>query len=293
MHPLPVRDRRAAATVAGAPLIAPAPEQTLRTQPYTAWASAAATESPQNLGSGPLNDHGRAGERKPTYVHWSSMCVHPSLLPPSLWISPTAGSSGPGALRWRRNDSHNHCHCSSNGITITEITSNSSNSGSLSPVSKEQIISPSSSIITNVMLASTTLGFGDTRGRRDSSVPTPVMSTIDEDEREQKHGLSIAPSSFWNFPSGIEGLAADVKNSPHYHHSAHHFLPSWASRRASPLTSCLRPAPGRVPTWKNGARRSCRRRTRSRSRCGGCMCAPRPTCHMRSGWRIPRVGWWA
>ena len=69
-------------------------------------------------------------------------------------------------------------------------------------------------------LASTSLGFGGTRGRRDSSVLTPVMSTIDEDEHErERKRLSIMPSSsFSNFPSGLEGLAADAQNRHHYHH---------------------------------------------------------------------------
>ena len=46
------------------------------------------------------------------------------------------------------------------------------------------------------------------------------MSTIDEDEheRERKRALSIVPSSFSNFPSGLEGLAVDAQNSHHYHH---------------------------------------------------------------------------
>ena len=46
------------------------------------------------------------------------------------------------------------------------------------------------------------------------------MSTIDEDEheRERKRALSIMPSSFSNFPSGLEGLAVDAQNSHHYHH---------------------------------------------------------------------------
>jgi len=62
------------------------------------------------------------------------------------------------------------------------------------------------------------LGFGATRGRWDSSVLAPVMSTIDEDdhERERKHALSIVPSSYSNPPSGLEGLGADAQN--HYHH---------------------------------------------------------------------------
>ena len=62
------------------------------------------------------------------------------------------------------------------------------------------------------------LGFGATRGRWDSSVLAPVMSTIDEDDHEceRKHALSIVPSSYSNFPSGLEGLGANAQN--HYHH---------------------------------------------------------------------------
>jgi hypothetical protein len=86
------------------------------------------------------------------------------------------------------------------------------------PLSQEQTLSPSSSITTNASLVSTSLGFGGTRGSgRDSSVLTPVMSAIDEDEheRQHKHALSIIPSSsFSNFASGLAGLAADA----HYHH---------------------------------------------------------------------------
>ena len=72
----------------------------------------------------------------------------------------------------------------------------------------------------SITTASTSLSFGGMRGRRDSSVLTPVMNMIAEDEHKQecKRHLSIVPSSsFSNFPSGLEGLAADVQNSHHYH----------------------------------------------------------------------------
>ena len=69
------------------------------------------------------------------------------------------------------------------------------------------------------------LGFGGgARGGRDSSVPTPVMSAIDEDDderervRERKRALSIVPSSsFSNFASGLAGLADAHSYSDHGH----------------------------------------------------------------------------
>ena len=51
---------------------------------------------PQNLsdGSGPSNGPARAGVRSPTYSHGSTGRVHPSLLPPSLWMSLSNPSPG-------------------------------------------------------------------------------------------------------------------------------------------------------------------------------------------------------
>jgi hypothetical protein len=47
-------------------------------------------ESPHHSGSGPHlpNGPGRAGARRPTYAHGSSVRVNPSLLPPGLWMGP-------------------------------------------------------------------------------------------------------------------------------------------------------------------------------------------------------------
>ena len=198
---------------------------------------------PQKLSSGPGLGNGpaRSGARSPTYPHGSTARVHPSLLPPSLWMSPT--NPAPGS---RPGFAHNH-----QGLVQAQKRQPQPlpPPPPLSPPLQQQqqqqhdrqygnqhqhqhqhqhppslsheILSPSSSIATSMSLASTSLGFGGTRGRRDSSVLTPVMSTIDEDEheRERKRHLSIVPSSsFSNFPSGLDGLAADAQNGHHYHH---------------------------------------------------------------------------
>ena len=78
-------------------------------------------------------------------------------------------------------------------------------------------------------------------------------------------------------------VATTITNSPHR---------SPLSRRACPLISCLGPTPAaRAGVGVTGARGSRGRRTRSRSRCGGCMCALEPTSYGES--QHARRGWWA
>jgi len=194
-------------------------------------------ESPQNSGSGPHppNGPGRPGTRRPMYAHGPSTRVHPSLLPPTLWMSPTnpAPGSRPGFPKIQQGlaqaqkrqpppplqQQQQQQQQQQNQLYGNHQQQQQQQQQSL-PLSRELPLSPSSSTTTSMSLASTSLGFGATRGRRDSSVLTPVMSTIDEDEheRERKHALSIVPSSYSNFPSGLEGLGADAQNSPHYYH---------------------------------------------------------------------------
>ena len=166
---------------------------------------------------------GAASTRSPTYAQGPTR-VHPSLLPPTLWMSPTnpAPGSRPGFAKVQQTGPAPKrqpppLQQQLQSRHLNEQYGNQQQQQQQQyqphPLSQEQMLSPSSSITTNTSLISTSLGFGGTHGGRDSSVPTTVMSAIDEDEHERERGrelerkraLSIVPSSsFSNFdPAGF------------------------------------------------------------------------------------------
>jgi len=236
----------------------------------------------KNSGSGPRplgppNGPGRPGARRPTYAHGSSMRVHPSLLPPTPWMSPMNLPLAPDLGSYYPSGP-----CA--GAETTAITTTVAATGSdvwkplataaaASPLSQGQTLSPSNSTTTSMSLASTSLSFGATRCRREC--PDPCHEHDDEREREHKHALSIAPSSFSNFPSGLDGLGADAQNSPHYHHQP----PPLSA--VSGLGEHVLRFP--VRSWRqHGSWRGrmelggLQKEDHSRSRCGGCTKADLP-----------------
>ena len=102
--------------------------------------------------------------------------------------------------------------------------------------------------------------------------------------RRRKSTLSIVPSSsLSNFLSGLEGLSADTRNSYHYLH----WPPPLSA--VSGVPAACSPISCRRPGWLGG----CWGRNEPGGAAeggGGCMRAPRPTCHTRSGWRISHGG---
>ena len=171
-----------------------------------------------------------AGTRSPTYAQGPTR-VYPTpvaLVPPNLWMSPAnpAPGSRPGFAKVQQtglaqNRQPPQQQQQQRQLQNPHLNLQNQQYGNQQqqqqqqphPLSQEQMLSPSSSITTSASLISTSLGFG--RGGRDSSVPTTVMSAIDEDEHERererqlerKRALSIVPSSLSHFSSDLAGLA--------------------------------------------------------------------------------------
>jgi hypothetical protein len=172
-HPRPVRDQRVAATVTGESPVVPPPNTGMGSG-----SSGLQSWSHHNIRAALLTFLVLLTHR-PTYAYGPSIRVHTSLVCGQAQQAPPVvlDLGFLRALHSHKNDSHHHHH-SSNSLRRSVRNKSSPPRAVLPPIMR---------------LASTSLGFGDTRGRLDLSALTPVMSTIDEDEheRERKRALSV------------------------------------------------------------------------------------------------------